>query len=148
MTPTRLPVLLLAVLVSAALGYLLAQTAYSSIPPLPALAPVSLALLALVEGGMAYIVRSKVRSRRPLGRPMHPIQVARAAVVAKASSLGGALVAGGYGGVFLWTFSRRGEVATYGDDARVSGLCALAALVLVVFALLLERSCRTPSTDD
>lgn len=145
MRPTRIPVLLLALLVAAALGYLLAETAYSSIPPLPGLAPVSLALLAVVEGGMAYIVRGKVRGRRTTGRPMHPMQVARAAVLAKASSLGGSLVAGGYGGIFVWTFARRGEVATYGDDARVSGLCAAAAFLLVVFALLLERACRTPA---
>ena len=148
MRPTRLPVLLLAVLVAAALGYLLAETAYSRIPPLPALAPVTLAVLAVMLGGMAYVVRGKVRGRRPVGRPMHPMQVARAAVLAKASSLGGALVAGGYGGIFLWTFARRGDVATYGEDARVSGLAAVAAVLLVVAALALERACRTPPEDD
>lgn len=144
MRPTRIPVLMLALLVAAAFGYLLAELAYSSIPPLPALAPVSLVLLAAAEGAMAYLVRSRLRGRRPIGRPMHPMQVARAAVLAKASSLGGALVAGGYGGIFSWTFPRRGEVATYGADARVSGLSVLAAVVLVLLALLLERSCRTP----
>lgn len=145
MKPTRLPVLLLAVLVAAAFGYLLAETAYAQIPPLPALAPVSLVLLAVVEAGMAYVVRGKVRGRTG-GRPMHPLQIARAAVLAKASSLGGALIAGVYGGIFLWTFGRRGEVATYGDDARVSGLAAGASVLLVIAALVLERACRTP--DD
>jgi hypothetical protein len=142
--PTRLPVLLLVLLVAVACGYLLAETSYSQLPPLPPLAPVSLALLAVVDGGMAAVVRSKVRGRRPAGRPMHPIQIARAAVVAKASSLGGAVLGGVYGGLFLWTFARRGEIATYGDDARVSGLSAGAAIALVVMALLLERACRTP----
>ena len=145
MKPTRVSLLLLVLLVAAAFGYLLSETSYSDLPPLPPLAPVSLGLLALVEGLMAAIVRSKVRGRRPTGRPMHPLQIARAAVLAKASSLGGAVVGGVYGGIFSWTFARRGEVATYGDDARVSGLAALAALVLVVTALLLERACRTPS---
>ena len=144
MKPTRVTLLLVVVLLTAACGYLLAETAYSDIPPLPGLAPVSLGLLAVVEAGMAYIVRGKVRGRRPAGRPMHALQVARAAVLAKASSLGGAVMAGGYGGIFAWTFGRRGDVATYGDDARVSGLAALAALALVVAALLLERACRTP----
>ena len=137
--------LLLVLLIAAAVGYVLSETSYSELPPLPPLAPVSLGLLALVEGGMAAVVRSKVRGRRPTGRPMHPLQIARAAVLAKASSLGGAVVGGVYGGIFVWTFSRRGDVATYGDDARVSGLAALAAVVLIVMALLLERSCRTPS---
>jgi hypothetical protein len=143
--PTRLSLLALVLLVAAAMGYVLAQTSYSDLPPLPPLAPVSLGLLAVVEGGMAAVVRGKVRGRRPSGRPMHPLQIARAAVLAKASSLGGAVVGGGYGGIFVWTFSRRGDVATYGEDARVSGLAALAAIVLIATALLLERACRTPS---
>lgn len=145
MKPTRLPLLALALLVAAAVGYVLAETSYSDLPPLPALAPLSIALLAVVEGAMASVVRGKVRGSRPSGRPMHPLQIARAAVLAKASSLAGALIAGGYGGIFGWTFARRGEVATYGEDARVSGLSAGAALLLVVMALLLERACRTPS---
>jgi hypothetical protein len=144
MKPTRFSVLLLALLVAAAVGYLLAETSYSDLPPLPPLAPVSLGLLALVEGGMAAVIRSKIRGKRPTGRPMHPLQIARAAVLAKASSLGGAVVGGVYGGIFVWTFARRGDVATYSDDARVSGLAALAAVVLIVMALLLERACRTP----
>ena len=144
MKPTRLSVLFLVLLVAAAFGYLLAETSYSDLPPLPALAPVSLGLLALVEGLMAWVVRGKVRGHRPSGRPMHPIQIARAAVLAKASSLGGAVVGGVYGGIFVWTFARRGDVATYGEDARVSGLAALAAVILVAMALLLERACRTP----
>jgi hypothetical protein len=145
MKPTRLSALLLALLVAAAVGYLLAETSYSDLPPLPPLAPVSLGLLAVVEGGMAAVIRSKIRGKRPTGRPMHPLQIARAAVLAKASSLGGAVVGGVYGGIFVWTFARRGDVATYSDDARVSGLAALAAVVLIVMALLLERACRTPA---
>jgi hypothetical protein len=142
--PTRLPILLLALLIAGAFGYLLAETSYSEIPPLPGLAPVTLALLAVVEAAMAYIIRGKVRGRRPVGRPMHAMQIARAAVLAKASSLGGAVVGGAYGGIFVWTFARRGDVATYGEDARVSGLAAAAGVVLIVMALLLERACRTP----
>jgi hypothetical protein len=146
MRPTRVPALLLALLVAGACGYVLTETAYSSIPPLPVFAPVGLLLLAVVELGMARIIRGKIRRTRPGGRPLHPMQVARGAVLAKASSLGGALVAGLYGGIFLWTFGRRDQLATYSDDARVAGLSALAALLLVVAALLLERACRTP--DD
>jgi hypothetical protein len=75
---------------------------------------------------------------------MHPLQVARAAVLAKASSLGGAILLGVYGGLFVWTFARRDTYATAGDDALVAGLSALTSLTLVIAALLLERSCRTP----
>jgi hypothetical protein len=145
--PTRIPLLLLASLLAGAFGYLLAETSYSQIPPLPGLAPVSLVLLAVAEAAIASVVRSKIRGRRPTGRPLHALQVARAAVLAKASSLAGALIAGVYGGIFLWTFARRGDVATYGDDARVSGLSAAASGLVVVAALVLERACRTPEQD-
>lgn len=152
MRPTRLSVLLLTLLVAGACGYVLTESAYSSLPPLPGIAPITLLLVAVVEGWMAVIIRNKIRSRRPVGRPvgrpMHPIQVARAVVLAKASSVGGAVVAGLYGGGFVWTFARRDQLATYSNDARVSGLAALAGLLLVVAALLLERACRTPDAPD
>ena len=144
MRPTRLPALLLTALVLGVGGYLLAEVAYFDLPPLPAFAPVSLLLLTILELGMARVVRLKVRGGRDVGKPMHPIQVARAAVLAKASSLGGAILLGAYGGLFWWTFVRRDTYASAGDDARVAGLSALTALTLVGAALLLERACRTP----
>lgn len=143
MTPTRPATLLVTLLGFLMAGYLLAQLAYFDLPPLPAFAPVSLLLLTFLELGMAKVVRAKVRGRS-LGKPLHPIQVARSAVLAKASSLGGAVLAGLYGGIFVWTFARKDTFSTAGDDARVAGLSALSALALVVAALLLERACRTP----
>ena len=147
MRPTRLPALLLTVVVLGLAGYLLAEVAYFDLPPLPGFAPVSLVLLTILEAGMARVVRDKVRGGAR-GRPLHPIQVARAAVLAKASSLAGAILLGLYGGIFAWTFLRRDTYATAGDDARVAGLSALAALALVVAALLLERACRTPDPPE
>lgn len=147
MKPTRLPALLLTIVVFGALGYLAAELWYFDLPPLPSFAPVSLLLLTILEFGMARVVRDKVRGRAG-GRPMHPLQIARAAVLAKASSLGASVLGGLYAGVFLWTFLRRDTYATAADDARVAGLSALTALLLVVAALLLERACRTPEPPD
>jgi hypothetical protein len=148
MKPTRLPVLLGAVVVAALLGYLLCATVYAGLPPLPAFAPAPILLVALVEAGLALIVRDRVHGARPSGRPMHALQIARAAVLAKASSLGGALLFGLYGGFFVWTFVRRGELAAANADAKVAGLSAAAALALVVAALVLERFCRTPDNPE
>jgi hypothetical protein len=133
----------------AALGYLLADVAYGAVPELPVSAPVTLALLALAEGGMAKVVRDRVRHKRdaagrPPRRPLHPVQVARAAALAKASSPAGAVALGVYAGLFAWTARRSDELAAASRDAVVSGLSALAALALVVAALLLERACRVP----
>ena len=146
MRPTQVRALLLTVLVLGLAGYLLAEVAYFDLPPLPSFAPVSLLLLTILELGMAKVVRDKVGRRAP-GRPLHPLQVARAAVLAKASSLGGAILLGLYGGIFAWTFARKDTYATAGDDARVAGLSALTALLLAGAALLLERACRTPDPD-
>lgn len=149
MTPTRPRTLLALVLAFALLSYLVAVLAYGSLPLLPRYAPVSIVLLALVELTMAKVVRDRVTHRldangRPKGRPLHPMQIARAAVLAKASSAGGAILLGGYGGLLAWTLPRRDEIAATGDDAVVAGISTVASLLLVVAALLLERACRRP----
>jgi hypothetical protein len=147
-TPTRLPTLLLTVVVSGVLAYLLADAAYSDLPRLPVLAAFSLVLLAVTELAMARVVRDRVGHRRrrdgAAGRPLHPLQVARAVVLAKASSPTGALLAGAYGGLAAWALPRRDQSPTIADDATAAVLSAAAALLLVVAALLLERACRTP----
>ena len=141
MTPTRLPVLAGSAAVAAVVTYLLARLAYGALPPLPAYAPVTLVLLALFELGLARAVRNRLLG--PVeGRPLHPLQVARAAVLAKASSACGALLAGAYVGLLAHLLPRTAEQVR--EDAVVSGLSAAAALLLVVAALVLERACRLP----
>lgn len=146
MTPTRVRTLLLAAVLLAALGYLLDDRAYGSLVALPGYAPVTAALIAAFEAGLSRVVHDKVHGRSR-GRPMHPLQVARAVVLAKASALAGALLLGLYAGMFAWTFPRRATLAAAGHDARVAGLSALAGLALCAAALLLEHACRTPSRD-
>lgn len=152
MTPTRPGTLLGLVLGFGLLAYVVATTAYGSLPVLPRFAPVTIVLLAVVELGMAKVVRDRMEHRRdergrPRGRPLHPMQVARAAVLAKASSAGGAVLLGIYGGLLSWTLPRRQELAASEQDALVAGLSAVACLGLVVVALLLERVCRRPDDD-
>lgn len=149
MRPTRPSVLAALVLGFGALAYLVAVLAYGSLPLLPRYAPVSVVLLAVVELGMAKVVRDRLEHRldaagRPKGRPLHPMQVARAAVLAKASSAGGAVLLGLYGGLLAWTLPRRNALAASGSDALVAALSAAACLGLVLAALLLERACRRP----
>jgi len=149
--PTRAGPLLALVGGFAVVLYLLADRAYGSVPALPVYAPVTLVLLTVTELGMARVVTDRLARRRdgrgrPRGRPLHPMQVARAAVLARASSTTGAMLLGAYGGLFAWTLPRRAELAVAERDALVAGVTALAALSLVVAALVLERACRTP--DD
>jgi hypothetical protein len=151
--PTRPGPLLALVAAFAVVLYLWADRAYGSVPTLPGYAPVTLVLLAVTELGMAKVVADRLAHRRdrrgrPRGRPLHPMQVARAAVLAKASSTAGAVLLGAYGGIFAWTLPRRAELAVAERDALVSGVSALGALSLIVAALVLERVCRTPDDPD
>jgi hypothetical protein len=153
MRATR-PGALVAVAVAAAvLAYVVAESAYGSLPALPSGAPVPLAVVAVVELVLARIVRDRVlhrpgRDGRPPRRPLHPMQVARAAALAKASSPAGALLLGLYAGLFAWTAPRADTLSAASRDVVVSGLSALAAAGLVLAALALERACRVPTPPD
>lgn len=152
MTETRLRTLVALALAAGLAGWLLAETAYGDLPSLPVLAAGSLLLLAVVELAVAKVVRDRIAHRRrsdgAVGRPLHPMQIARAAVLAKASSPTGALLAGGYGGLLAWVLPRRDETVAAADDAVAAGLSCGASLLLVGAALLLERACRTPDVEE
>lgn len=144
MRPTRWTVLLAAAVLAAALGYVLTRVAYLSLSPLPALAPAALA----VAAAAAVITAREVRARlagRPRTKPILPMAVARTAALAKASSLGGALAAGGYAGVLGHAITETDRLVAARRDSVVAGLSVLAAVGLVLAALLLERACRTPT---
>ena len=145
MTPTRPATLLGMVVGFALLSYLLVALAYRSLPQLPAFAPISLVMLAVAELGIAKVIRDRLARRRPAGgRVLHPIQIARAAALAKASSTAAAVLLGGYAGVLAWTLPRRDQLLGADQDALIAGLSSLACLFLVVAALVLERAGRVP----
>lgn len=149
MSPTRLRVLALWVLTGLVIGGLLVAAVYGDLPQLPRYAPVTLVLLAVAEVLMARVVRDRVQGLARRGaRPLHPVQVARAAALAKASSACGALLLGAYAGLGLRLLPREAVAAR--SDLLVCGVSALAALGLVGAALALERACRTPDApaDD
>ena len=150
MTATRVSRLLAAAVITGLAAYLLAASSYASLPPLPGYAPVTLVLLAIVEAALASVVRDRLAVRRtPVrGRTLHPLQVARAAVLAKATSPTGAVLLGGYSGYLLWTFPHRAASRAASADSRVCAASAVAALLVVLAALALERACRAPGPPE
>jgi uncharacterized membrane protein YbhN (UPF0104 family) len=147
MTPTRPGVLLGFAAAFAVLGYLLVSQSYGSLA-VPAYAPVTLVLLVVVELGMARVIRSRILGRGgPRARPVHPLQVARAVVLAKASSVTGAVLLGGYAGILAWALARREELAVAERAVPVAAASVLASAALVIAALVLERACRRPDDD-
>jgi hypothetical protein len=145
--PTSIATLVLVVVVAAAAGWALFSQFYGVLPPVSLLPALTLVVLAVVEGITAVSTRSRVE-RRSGTQPVNPLTVARYVLVAKASSVAGALFMGGYLGILAWVWTHRGRLAAASDDVLPAALGAGAALLLLLAALWLERSCRIPRNPD
>jgi hypothetical protein len=145
MGPTRPATLVVAGLAAAAVAWLLISGFYGSFPTLPWLPTVTIAALAVLEAYAAINTRGRVE-RKPGRDPVDPLAVARFVVLAKASSLAGAIFAGFYAGLAGWLAIEQTRAANSDLPAAVAGL--VAALTLVVAALWLERACRVPERPD
>lgn len=139
------------------LGWLLRPAAirFSGVAPTVGWAPV-LALL-LAAAILAAVAWSTYRSLHP-GRPgppgrlrpvvgLEPQHAVNRLVLAKASALAGALVAGGYLGYAL-SWWRVSESALAQQRIVQSVLAGAGGVLLVAASLLLERACRVRRDDD
>ncbi len=145
MTPTRWRVLVLTGVIAAVLGYdgmRVWASRSTDVPPLPLATAVALALVALAVLVTALSVRGRVR-RHPGRAPLPPLGAARLVVLAKTASHAGALLAGGYLGLAA-VYLPDLFVSDHRQRVLAAGLTALAALVLVLAGLLLERLLRLP----
>jgi hypothetical protein len=151
--PTRPTVLLAVAAVSIAVGWAairLWESRDGTSLVVPWSAPGALIFLAVVLAGVALTLRARldafreglVGARRP-----DPIFAARAAALAKASSLVGALIAGLYIGVGIFLLLDYESSAPERRRLIACGLTVAAALVLVAAALFLERVLRVPPEE-
>jgi hypothetical protein len=145
MRPTSISVLVVAGLAAAAVAWLLLSIFYADWPPLPWLPIIVIAALAVMEGYLAQNTAARVQ-RKPGAPRVDPLAVARYAVLAKASSLAGALYAGFSAGVLAWLLLEPTRAARDDVPAAIGGV--VASLALVGAALWLERSCRVPDQPD
>jgi hypothetical protein len=147
LTPTSPGNLVVAAVGTAVAAFLLIRRYFGDIPDLTWLAGLTMAGLAVVEGLAAHNTRARIE-RRPRAGVLNPLFVARLAVLAKASSLAGAIFAGAYAGIAAWALTERGrlEVADRNLPPSVAGM--VGALALVGAALVLERACRVPKRPD
>ena len=143
--PTSISALVIAALVAAAAGWLLLSFFYNSWPAPPWLPAIALVALACAEGFLAQNTSARVQ-RKPGAAPVEPLAVARYAVLAKASSLAGAMY-GGYS-VGLLTFFVFEPTKFARDSVPAAAGGVLASLILIAAALWLERSCRVPDQPD
>ncbi len=145
--PTSAATLVGAGFASAALAWLSVGHWFYNIESLPWLPAVTLLALAIVEFVLAQQTRARIE-RKP-GRPrVEPLAVARYVVLAKASSLAGAIFAGFTLALTLWLVIEGQRVSHAEKGLPIAALSAGASLALVAAALWLERACRVPEDPD
>jgi len=146
-TLTRPRDLLAVGLVAALLANVLVRLTYGTLPGFPLFAGVTLAVLGLAEALAGTTLRARIR-RRPGTEPVQPLVAARAVLVAKASSLGGAIVAGAWVGLLAHVVPRSAEVSAAASDTASALVGLVCALGLVAGGLWLEHCCRTPDDPE
>ena len=119
----------------------IAWSNYERLPRFALSAPVSLLLISVFEAYTALAIRGRLDGR-PGTKPIMPILVARYAALAKASSLSATLAAGAWSGVVAFAALHRDQFRYADRDIVLGGAGVVAAVLLVVAALYLERACR------
>ena len=122
------------------------RLSYGSLPGFPLLAGATLGVLGIAEALAGNALRARIR-RRPGARPVQPLVAARAVLLAKASALAGAIMAGVWAGLLVYVLPRSAEVTAAAADAVAGAVGLVCALGLVAGALWLEHCCRTPDDD-
>lgn len=146
MTATRVRDLLVAAVIAALLGNLVVSLGYGSLPELPLLAGATFGVLGLAEAIAGTVLRARIR-RRPGTVPVDPLVAARAVLVAKASALAGAIMAGVWAGLLAYALPRLDVLVAAAGDAAAAGVGLACAAGLVGGALWLEFCCRTPDDE-
>ena len=145
--PTRLTVLLVVLTISALLGYAWGAISEQVNNAAPRVEWVAVAAPWLIAVMLGLLAASTYRTIHRDRRRMHPRQAMNLLMLAKASALVGAVLAGGYLG-FGVNFVDRLDVPLPRDRAVRSLVAAVAGMAMVVSALLLERACRVPKDPD
>jgi len=145
--PTRPINLVVAAAVSAVAAFVFIRQYFGDIPDLTWFGGLTMAGLAAVEAVAARNTRARIE-RRPRAGVLNPLLVARLAVLAKASSLAGAIFAGAYAGVAAWALSERARLGVAERTFAPALVGVIGALALVAAALFLEWSCRVPKQPD
>ena len=147
MKPTRPWVLLVAVLGTGIVAFFATGAWYADVPSPQPYAPAWLAVLGLGEAYTAYVTRARLGGR-PGTKPIEPLFVARLAAFAKASSLVGSVLLGGYAGFLVQVLDTDSSQAH--TDTRTAVIGLICSAVLVTAGLALEQVCRIrrPRDDD
>lgn len=112
------------------------------------LPPVTLAIALVLIGAIVVIMALPVRrvSRRVQGAKVDPFYATRVVMLAKASSLSGALLAGVGLGIAFYLLGR--SVLPGVGSITMAFACAAGAILLLVAGLVAEHMCTIPPDDE
>jgi hypothetical protein len=114
-------------------------------PPRVGLGPATtLFIVALVVGAFAWSTWQSLHKKHERMTSDH---AAKMLALSRSCVIVGALFAGGYGG-FALAFINDLDTPLGHERAVNGGVAALAGILLLVAALLLERACRLPEDDE
>lgn len=141
MKPTRAPVLVVTGVICGLLAALLLAATYDRLAALPVGVVITVALVAVAEAFLAAATRNR-RAGKEGTRPVEPLQVARYAALARASSLVGVGSAGAWVGVLAYLAGRRGSLDVIVHDRLLAIAGVVVGLLFLAAALWLEAVCR------
>jgi len=151
MRPTRASTLAVIAVLAAVLTWGLLKVVYSSLPPLPWTGVPALAIVAVFELGAGRDLRRRIAGRGAAKnsglKPADPLVVSRMLVLARATALAGALIAGVLLGFVIYLSAMLGDVIPRRDLINSAITCAV-ALIMIGAALYLEFCCRVPGGGE
>jgi hypothetical protein len=146
MRPTRVSTLVIVAVVFAVADWLVLRSVYQRLPPLPWTGVPALLVAAIAEAWTGRDLRARITGQRGL-KPAAPLFVSRMVVLAKASSLAAAIIAGLAAGFDIY-LSGSLTATVPRQDALTAAVTFVAAVVLACAALYLEYCCRVPNAPD
>lgn len=147
MTPTRPIVLVVVATISLVMGLAAADlfaTATGRSIPVPLSSSITIAAMAFVLVTWTEIFRRRMSAP---DQQVDPFVAVRSAALAMAASRAGAIICGLFLGVGAWYLFDLDSVAAR-QRVLICALGALAAFVMALAGLWLERICRLPDDDD
>ncbi|CAM4087253.1 MULTISPECIES: DUF3180 domain-containing protein [Tsukamurella] len=120
------------------------------VPPIPVWAGAMLYGVAAADLWIAQLIRSRLAKGEVGMGPgrLHPIAVARAVALAKASAYLGAVSLGFFGGALAFLLTAGNQLTATHADRPGAWIGLVGSVLLLASALWLERCCRTPDDPD